>query len=136
MGKYSMDMSKEQGPAVILPEGWNEYIVKDCKESLSKKNNEMFIITLALEKDESITGDVYAISTPGKRWFLKNFLAACEVPASEDGVYDWDISDVIGKIISGKGESSQEKWIDREGTERTSTKTKIVAFNKSTEVPF
>jgi len=139
MGKYKHDMTKESDPAVQLPAGWAEYIVSNCTEEVSKKGNDMFKVTLMLAVDNSITGDVYAIAEQGKRWFLKQLLHACEVPAAADGVYDWDIADVIDKHVMAQGVPKEEKWIDREGNDRVSTKVRIVGFRKIGEdssVPF
>jgi len=138
MGKFKMDMRGENDPGMQFPEGWHGYAVEHCTESMSKKGNDMFIITLALLENRAITGDVYAIATPGKRWFLKQFLAACEAPSAEDGVYDWDIRDVLNRHILAQGVSAEEKWVDREGNTRTTTKVKIVGFKKITEekIPF
>ena len=128
MGKYKHDMTKETDPSVQMPVGWHEYVVAGCREATSKAGNDMFIITLVLHKDSSISGDVYAIAEQGKRWFLKQLLTACQVAAGKDGVYEWDTDDVIGKHVLAQGISRDEKWIDREGNERVTARTKIAGF--------
>ena len=132
MGKYKMDMSGEKGRAALLPEGWHDFQVKKVIESISKQKNEMFIITI-MDLETFQDQDVYAVSTPGKRWFLKMFLAALNIPASEDGVYEWDISDVEGLNISGRIQHVQDDpWIDREGKTRPgSMKGNIVEWRES-----
>lgn len=134
---YSHDMSGEKGRATLLPEGWHSFKVKNVVEATSKQGNEMFIITLKhLENGDE--QDVYAVATPGKRWFLKQFLTALCIPAGADGVYKWSISDVIGLNISGRVEHETSDWIDRSGNTRTSTKGRVVEWRESeiaNEVP-
>ena len=139
MPKYKMDMSGEKGRAPLLPEGWHDFKIKGVVEATSSKGNEMFIITVTHVETGS-DQDVYAISTPGKRWFLKMLLAACCIPASEDGVYEWDTSDIIGLIVKGRVEHQQdEPWIDRQGnTRQGAMKGNIVEWKESdtpNEVP-
>lgn len=135
--KFRHDMSKETNPMQQFPEGWHEYIITDCNEQISKQGNEMFKITLQVAKDPTITGDIYAIATRGKRWFLKQILTACEVPAGKDGIYEWDTNDVINKHILANGVAQQEEWLDREGNKRVSTKVKIVGVRSlQEEIPF
>ena len=132
MKKYSMDMSRESNK-VLLPEGWRKFKILKCEESVSKKGNEMFIFDLQDALTKKVE-QVYAIATQGKRWFLKSLLAACDVPASQDGVYDWDIEDVLNEDIMGKVEHIEEDWINREGKTVTSTKGKITEIGKVGEV--
>lgn len=122
---YKMDMSGEKEKGKLLPEGWREFEILECSEETSKAGNEMFkfkIIDIELQQEE----EIYAIATQGKRWFLKQILTACGVEAGQDGVYEWDIPDVLTKTIMGKVEHQQETWIDREGKSRTTPKHKIV----------
>lgn len=125
MGKYQMDMSKESEKKKVLPEGLRNFTITACEEQTSKAGNQMFMFTMTDEETRQ-EDEVYAIATPGKRWFLKQILAACGVPASEDGVYDWDIKDVIGKEVQGLVMHQKEKWVNREGEEVESVKSKIV----------
>jgi hypothetical protein len=134
MSQYRHDMSGERNPKKQMSEGWNTCKVVSCKEETSKKGNPMFVIDLTLESDPSITSTIYAVATPGKRWFLKQFLSACDVPAGADGIYEWEISDVVGKSIQARVEIEQEKWTNREGVEVVTPKAKIVEF--SSEIPF
>lgn len=127
MSKYSHDMSgeSERHEFEKLPDGWREFTISDGKESTSKSGNDMFIFVFE-DKETRQQGDVYAIATQGKRWFLKQILGACEIEASADGVYDWDIEDVIGKEVQGKIENTTEEWIDREGEKQSALKPKVV----------
>lgn len=132
-----MDMSGEKEKGELLPEGWRKFSITGCEEKTSKAGNMMFVITLTdLEKNQ--TEDVYAIATAGKRWFLKSILKACSVPASADGVYDWDIADIIDKTILGKVEHIDESWINREGDTVTSKKAKITTVKglEENDLPF
>lgn len=123
---YQMDMSGESERHEFdnLPDGWRTFEISDCKEGTSKAGNEQFIFVFT-DKETGQQGDVYAIATQGKRWFLKQVLTACGVKAGQDGVYDWDIEDVLGKEVSGKVVNVDDEWIDREGETQTATKPKI-----------
>jgi len=123
--KHDMSQENERHEFEALPDGWRNFTILDCKESESKAGNEMYILVLE-DKETGQQGDVYAIATQGKRWFLKQILIACTNKAGEDGVYDWEIEDIIGKEISGKVENSQEEWVDREGETKTALKPKVV----------
>ncbi len=90
----------------------------------------MFKVHLVLAKDASKGIIVYAISTEGKRWFLKQLLNSCGCEAGQDGIYDFDTDEIIGHTVSGRIENSQEKWTDKTGKERTTPKSKVVEFAK------
>ena len=136
MAKYKHDMSGEKARGALLEEGWHDFLVKNVVFGISKTGgNEQFIITLK----EAQTGDeldVYAIAVQGKRWFLKMFLAAMSIPASADGVYEWDTSDVIGLYVSGRIEHEQsDPWTDREGKTRPGSLKNRVAEFRASQVP-
>lgn len=132
-----MDMSNEKAPTskVCLPIGWRVFKIKECKEATSKKNNPMIVFTL-LDKDTQTLHDVYAITEPGKRWFLKSLLSACEVPASQDGVYKWEFVDVLLKEIEGLVIHEDNNWIDRKGNQRSDKQSKITDFRPLEKAPF
>lgn len=120
-----MDMSKEsERHEFELPEGWREFVISDCREDMSKAGNVMFVFTL-IDKETEQAGDVFAIATEGKRWFLKQILTACGVAAGADGVYEWEIEDTLNKTIMGKVVNVPETFINRKGEEITTTKSKI-----------
>ena len=126
MGKYRMDMSGEsERHELELPNGWREFVISDCREEQSKAGNDMFIFTLT-DKETGQMGDLYAIATEGKRWFLKAILKACTVKAAADGVYDWEIEDVLDKVVMGKVVNEEETFINREGDSVTKNKSKVV----------
>ena len=119
------DMSKEKGRNEFeLPEGWREFVISDCKEDMSKAGNVMFVFTL-IDKETEQSGDIYAIATPQKRWFLKTLLDACNIPASKDGIYKWEIVDTLNKPIMGKIVNAPETFINRNGEEITKTKSRV-----------
>jgi len=125
--KFNMKNEKEPSGNKVFEEGWHDWEVVKLEETTSKQGNEMFVITLAENKTfESI--DIFAITAEGKRWFLKQFLTACGITTDKEGVMEWDITDVIGKRISGKIENEPNTWIDREGKERSGTKSRLVRF--------
>ena len=100
---YEHDMSNEVRPGTLIPEGWREFEIVKCIEQVSKQGNDMFVFTIADCKtyQEEL---IYAISQKGKRWFLKEILGACGVAAAQDGIYKWDIPEVISKIVEGRVE--------------------------------
>jgi hypothetical protein len=129
--KYSHDMSQEsEKQNFSLEEGWHKFEISKVENKLSKAGNDMFVIGLALDSNAGIGTEVYMIAEQGKRWFLKQLLKACDCPASEDGVYEWDEDDIIGKTVEGRVENVQEEWIDRKGNARTTEKSKVVEFRK------
>jgi hypothetical protein len=124
-------MSQERERKGALPEGWRRFKIVACQEGISKAGNEQFIMTFRdceTQQDEP----VYAIAVQGKRWFLKSILSACGIEAAKDGVYDWDIIDILDQYVLGRVEHVQEDpWIDREGKTRPgATKGKIVEIKQ------
>ena len=122
---YSMDMSGETERKGLLPEGWRRFKITSCKEQVSKSGNDMFVFSF-LDCERQQEEEIYAIAVPKKRWFLKSILSACGVEAAEDGVYNWEIQDVLDQYVMGRVEHSQEDWIDRDNKPRTTTKGRIV----------
>ena len=133
--RYKHNMKNEKPPRQVLPEGWREFTVSSIQESTSKAGNEMFIVSL-LDKETEAVIDVYCIATEGKRWMLKSLLTAMGVAAGQDGVYDWDVDEVIGKAVSGKVKNEDEEWIDREGEKRVTAKSRIEEFKTAKARPY
>ena len=130
MGQYQMNMSGEKEPTKrkLLDEGEHIFDIISCEPSVSKSGNDMFIIELKHE----VTGyvdKVYPIAVEGKRWFLKQILAACGLDAAKDGVYDWSPTDIIGKKVKGIVEHEDNEWINRQGETVKMKQHRIVAIN-------
>ena len=128
--KYSHDMSQErEKDSFFEKETWYAWKVCAVEDAMSKKDNPQFIITL---EENGTLGKltVYAIAVPKKRWLLKQFLKACDLPASQDGKYDWDIPDVLGKVVYGRVRNEkQDSWIDRNNNMREGEwKSRIAEF--------
>ncbi len=133
MGKYNHDMSSESQKKKLLPEGWREFKIMDGEEQTSKAGNPMFKFIfrdIETQQDE----EVYAVAVKGKRWFLKQILVACGIPETQEGVFDWDIDNLLDKDVVGLVSHSQEEWINREGNTVKTTKHKITEV--SDKVPF
>jgi len=116
MGKYEMDLSNEKKPSfkVLLPEGNRRFKIVGIEEKQSKAGNDMLIITA--QDSETLYDDTwFAILAPGKRWFLKMLLSAVGCKAAEDGIYSFDIDDIIGKDVMGLVVHEDNEWINREG---------------------
>lgn len=129
---YSMDMSQESERKQLLPEGWREFKIIGCEEGISKAGNDKFIFTI-VDKGTGQEEELHPLSVPKKRWLLKQILAACNVPASADGVYDWDIPDVIDKDVMGRVEHYPDEWINTKGETVVSTKHRIAQIAKTVE---
>ena len=115
---YSHDMSQETKPNVkkLLPVGWRKFQIKACKEATSKAGNPQFIFRI-MDVDTQYEEDIYAISTPGKRWFLKSILESVGCEAGQDGKYNWDIPDVLDKEFLGLIIHEPNTYINRAGEE-------------------
>lgn len=124
---YSMNMSDEVAPSrkKLLEEGWRDFVIKSCAPSTSKSGNEMFIMDI-MDKKTGYMDKIYPIATPKKRWFLKTILAACGIPASADGVYEWNVSDIVGKEVRGLVEHEPNEYINRNGETVKTMQHKIV----------
>ena len=127
---YRHDMSRESEKKALLPEGWRQFKIHACEEQTSSKGNPMFKFTF-FDMELGQEKDVYAIAVQGKRWFLKQILAACGVAAAEDGVYEWDIPDVLEKVMSGRVEHFDDEWINREGKTILTKKDKIAEIQEA-----
>ena len=113
---YTMNMTNEKAPKrkKLLPEGWRKFTIINCVPSKSKSGNDMFIFTIR-DRETAYEEDIYAIATEGKRWFLKNLLTAVGCAAGQDGVYAWDIPEVLNKDFLGLVEHEPNEYINREG---------------------
>ncbi len=126
MGKYQMDMNGEKKPRIkkLLPAGWRTFDITNIRQEQSKKGNDMFVFDFT-DTETGYVDEVYAVSTQGKRWFLKEILAACNCPAAADGVYDWSDEDVLNKRVLGLVEHEPNDWINRQGETVHDTQHKI-----------
>ena len=127
MGDYQHDMKDEKAPAQLLPEGARLVRVTEMIEGVSKKGNQMFTTTLEDVKTHK-SMPVWLVGEKGKRWMLKQLLTACELPAGQDGVYDWSVKDVIGKSVIAMIEHVEEEWVNREGETVKTPKAKVTEF--------
>ena len=122
--KFQHDMTGESEKKKLLPDGWREFKIMDGEEQTSKAGNPMFKFIfrdLETQQDE----EVYAVAVKGKRWFLKQVLASCGIKEDKDGVFEWDIDDLLDKDVMGLVTHVEEEWINREGNTVKSTKHKI-----------
>jgi len=129
-----MDMSKETAPKrkYLLPEGWRRFTILSCEPSVSKSGNAMFLIDVQ-DDEKNYVDTLYAVSVEGKRWFLKMILTACGIPAGQDGVYDWEAKNIIGKKVMGLVEHEPNEFINREGITVKTTQHRIVEFKTPNE---
>lgn len=115
----SMDMSEEKkvSKKLLLPVGWRASKIIGCSEEVvSKKGNKQFILRFK-DKETGYEEDVYAVSEPKKRWFLKEILDACDIK-HENGVYKFEPplnKNLIGKYVDVLIEHEDNEWINRNG---------------------
>ena len=116
-----LDLSQEKKPSRkrLLDKGWRNFKIVGCTDEVkSKKGNNQYILTV---QDEA-TGyeeDLYAVSEPGKRWFLKSILDAVGIK-NENGVYQFEppLKNVlIDKRFHGLVEHEDNTYINRDGVE-------------------
>lgn len=129
---YDMDMNGEDKMVFEMLDGWHDFEIVKLEEQTSKQGNLMFVAKVVSAENVGIGTDVYLVAEKGKRWFLKQLLAACDCTPDDAGHFIWDISDVENKIVQGRVEHNQEDdWIDRQGkNQKGKLKAKIVEFKK------
>lgn len=121
------DMSGEKRPPQLLPEGARLVRVTEMMLGKSKADNEQYITTIEdVKTHKSMV--IYLVAVPKKRWMLKSLLDACECPASQDGVYNFEVPSIIGKSVIAMVEHFQEPWINTKGENVTNTKAKVTEF--------
>lgn len=133
--QYSMDMKEEKKPnrQNTFSEGWHTWKVVSITPQKSKAGNEMFMAMLE-EHGSGLGISVYLVAEKGKRWFLKSLLASSGIHPDADGFYNWDESDIVGKLVSGLIKNEPETWIDRDGKEKTATKSRLIDFKPEENV--
>jgi len=131
---YDMDMNGEDKVNFEMPDGWHDFEIVKLEEKTSNQGNEMFVAKVVSAEDAGIGTDVYLVSEKGKRWFLKQLLAACGCEPDDVGHFLWDIPDVEGQTVKARVEHQQEPdWIDRKGiTQKGKLKAKITEFKPLT----
>lgn len=127
-----MNMSEEKEPSSrkLLPEGKREFQIIAVQERKSKQGNMMFVVTLS-DKETKYATDVFLVAEPKKRWALKQMLTACGCEAGQDGVYNWDIKDILNKHISAEVVHEPNDYINRNGDEVKGFQHKIINFEVS-----
>lgn len=124
---YSDDMSQERKPSTLFPSGQRAIRVLEMMETKSKAGNKMFQTVIEDIKTKA-TMTCFLVAEPKKRWMLKSLLQACQLPAGENGVYNWDVVDVIGKSVIASVQHKPEEWINREGVTVTTDKANVTEF--------
>jgi len=126
---YEHDMRGE-GESILIEEGWNTHLITNIIPAKSKAGNDMFIITLE-HPDSGSVDEVYAITTKGKRWILKQLLAACGIQEGKDGIYHWCEEDVIGCSVEANNKPEPNEFTRRDGTVVKEMRNKINGFRAS-----
>jgi len=129
MTDQSMDMSKETRPNIkkLIAEGWNLMTIDSCEPSVSKAGNSMMIIELTY-KPSDYTEKIYLVAEEGKRWQLKKLLTACGVEAGQDGKYQWNTEEIVGKEIRVLNEPEDNTYTNRQAIEVTTKQNRFTDF--------
>ena len=122
---------KGEGGSQLLPEGWNTFLVREIVYGTAKSGNPMFTLTLE-EPETGSVDNVYMIDVKGKRWLLKQFLAACGIQEDKDGNVKWCEEDVIGMSIDGKNQPENNEYMNKAGETIKEKRNKINGFRKAT----
>ncbi len=129
MGKHSYDMSKESERLDMeLKDGVYKFEIVSIEEKVSSQQNDMLVMQVALDSDPSQGSTVYMVTQEGKRWFLKQLLEACGITQNQEGNYDFDTDELIGKLVEAKVVNVNDEWVDRNGATQSKMKSKIVKF--------
>ena len=131
----SLDMREEKKPStkILLPEGWRDLDIIGCTDEVkSKQGNRQYIINIK-DVETGYEENIYAVSEPKKRWFLKLILDACGVEHKE-GVYVFEpplSKHLIGNRIKGLFKHEDNEWINRDGETIKTKQHKIIEVAKS-----
>lgn len=130
---YKDDMTDDVGK--WLPEeSYQDLEIVTMVEGTSKAGNSKFTINFAstINPNNGLQQDLTNIQ--GKRWLLRQLLEACGIDPKKNKegreIYNWDIADVEGKIVSAKIVHDKTPFIGRDGNEIVIPKAKIVEFKK------
>lgn len=130
---YSDDMTADNS-RWMPNEGWCDVEIITLKEGTSKKGNPKFTLNVVSAEDYNQGLEQDLTNMPGKRWLLRQMLEACgiEPTKNEEGrkMYNWDIPDVEGKIVSARIIHDKTPFINQEMVEVVIPKPKIVEFRK------
>jgi len=118
---------KGEGGSVLLPEGWIKYMVTDITYGTAKSGNPMYTLTIEEPKSGSVD-TVYMIDVKGKRWMLKQFLAACKLAEDKDGKINWCEEDVIGTTVEAKNVPEENTYVNKSGETIKEMRNKINGF--------
>jgi len=125
------DLSGE-GRSVLIPDGWNVVRVVDVTVGQSKSGNEMW--TVVTEEPNSGSVDkTYAITTKGKAWVFRSFVAACGFKKDEQGVYKNVTPEAcIGISVDAQNKPEPNEFTRRDGEVVKEMRNKFVLFRKAT----
>jgi hypothetical protein len=122
---------KGEGGSVLLPAGWNTHIVTGIEQATSKTSgNPMFILTIE-EPNSGSVDTVYMTDVKGKRWLLKQFLAACGVEEDAESKVKWCEEDVVGCSIEAKNVPEPNEYVTKAGETIKEMRNKINGFRKT-----
>ena len=121
-----MDFAGE-GQSVLLPSGWIAVQVRNVEYTMSKSNNEMWVITTE-EPESGSVNVVYAVLTKGKRWLVKSFIEACNFVKDADGIYHVEPEECVGLTVEALNVPEENKFVRRDGTEVVEMRNRFTKF--------
>ena len=128
---YSTDLRGEGG-SLLIPEGWNIHMITDIVGQVSKSSgNPMYVMTIE-EPNSGSVDVVYMVDVKGKRFMLKQLLAACGVQENKDGVVEWSEEDVVGKSIECRNVPEDNEFTRKDGTVVKEKRNKIQGIRRVT----
>jgi hypothetical protein len=126
----SLDNEKKPSRRQLLDQGWRAFVFESGEDKPSKAGNQMFI----MQTKDVATGyvePVFLVRTEGKRWLLKAALESVGIKRSEDGKYNYELSDLLGKELLGEVIHEPDEYINRNGDTVKTTRHKIVDFKRA-----
>ena len=131
MATHEYDMSEEKRPPQLLPEGHRQVRITEMIFGKSKNGNDQFVTTIEDIKTRKAQ-PIYLGIVKGKRWKLKSLLDALELNKND---YKFEVSDVIGKVVTAVVEHKIEPWINKKGETINQTKSDVNEFYPAEVAP-
>ena|SRR3990172_42262 len=130
------DFSNDKDFSSWLPEeGWHEVKIESMIAGESKKGNPKYTIDISSVADEGSGITIDVTNLQGKRWLLRQLIEACKpnLQTGADGkkIYDWEISDIVGKTVTAHIVHDKTPFINREGKEQVIPKAKFIGFRST-----
>ena len=121
---------KGEGGSVLIDAGWNTHLITDIVSETSSKGNPMFVMTIE-EPNSGSVDKVYMVDVKGKRFMLKQLLAACGVKEDENGNVEWSEEDIVGQSIECRNVPEENEFTRKDGTTVKELRNKIQGIRRA-----